>query len=66
MDNRFFDEIVNESWTGKSDDIEGTVQNYIAPEEGVQSGLQRRRNPDWYTGKRATTGREGGAIVNEL
>ena len=35
----FSTKIVNEFWTGKIDDIGGTVQNYVAPADGARSGL---------------------------
>ena len=49
----------------KIDDIEGTVQKYVAPAGGARSGLGGAEIRIGTPGKRATTGRERGAPVRK-
>ena len=63
--NRFFDENCERILDGQNRRYRRNGAKLCSTRGRCPERPRRRRNPDWYTGKRATTGREVGAPVRK-
>ena len=65
MGNRFFDENCERILNGQKRRYRRHRAKLCSTRGRCPERPRRRRNPDWYTGKRATTGRARGAPVRK-
>ena len=65
MNNRFFDENCERIVNGQKRRYRRHSANLCSTRGRCPERPRKRQNPDWYTGKRATTDRERGAPVRK-